>query len=77
MATFNADISICSQCLTAELLVLRGEHKSLGDDVKVFDAVHLLHPLDVFVQAILPRQFVRPEKEKSSSSVKNGGKALR
>lgn len=49
--------------LTAEFLVLRGKHESLWDDVEVFEAVRLLHSLDVFVQAIFPRQFVRPGNE--------------
>lgn len=48
------------RCLTAEFWVLGGKNKSLRDDVEVFEAVGLLHPLDVFIQAVFARQFVRP-----------------
>ena len=53
--------------LTAEFLELRGEHEGLRDDVEVFEAVHLLHPLDVFVQPVFAGQFVR-------SGTKEGGR---
>ena len=44
--------------LTAELLVLGGKHKRLRDDVEVFEAVSLLHPLDVFIQSVFASQFI-------------------
>lgn len=47
--------------LTAELLVLGGQHEGLRDDVEVLEAVRLLHALDVLVQAVLARQLVGPE----------------
>lgn len=49
--------------LTAEFLVLVGKHKSLWNDVEVLQSVSLLHSLDVFVQAVFARQFVRPGRE--------------
>ena len=49
--------------LTAEGLVLGGQHKGLRDDVEVLEAVRLLHALDVLVQAVLARQLVGPETQ--------------
>lgn len=46
--------------LTAELLVLRGKHKGLGNNVEVFEAISLLHPLDVFIETVFSGQFIRP-----------------
>lgn len=46
------------RCLTAEFLVLRGEDKSLRNDVEVFEAVGLLHSLDVFIETVFARQFI-------------------
>lgn len=46
--------------LTAEFVVFRWKHERLRNNVEVFEAVGLLHSLDVFVQTIFARQFVRP-----------------
>ena len=35
-----------------------GSTKGLRDDVEVFKAVSLLHPLDVFIQPVFKRQFI-------------------
>lgn len=49
--------------LTAEFLVLGGKHKGLRNNVEVFEAVSLLHPLDVLIQTVFARQFIRPVNE--------------
>jgi len=41
--------------LTAELLVLRGKHEGLRNDMEVFEAVGLLHSLDVFIETVFAR----------------------
>lgn len=44
--------------LTAELLVLIGKHKGLGNDVEVRQSVSLLQSLDILVEAVFACQFV-------------------
>lgn len=51
--------------LTAEFLILVGKHKGLWNDVEVLQSVSLLHSLDVFVEAVFARQFVRPGNEQN------------
>lgn len=52
--------------LTAEFLVLRGKHKGLRNDMEVFEAVSLLHSLDVFIETVFSRQFIWPGNKHSS-----------
>lgn len=53
------------RCLTAEFLVLRGKHKGLRNNMEVFEAMSLLHSLDVFIQAVFACQFIWPGNEQS------------
>lgn len=50
--------------LTAEFLVLGRKHEGLGYNVEVLKAVGLLHPLDVFVEPVFPRELERPGKQR-------------
>lgn len=44
--------------LTAEFLILRGKHKGLRNNMEVFEAMSLLHPLDIFIETVFARQFI-------------------
>lgn len=43
----------------AELLVFRGHDEGLRDEIEIPQAFRVLHPLDVLVETVFSRQFVR------------------
>lgn len=45
-------LSESGEGLTAEFLALRGKHKGLRNYMEVFEAISLLHPLDVFIEMV-------------------------
>lgn len=49
---------LAGRILTTEFLVFRWKHEGLRNNVEVFQAVGLLHSLDVFIKSILASQFI-------------------
>ena len=47
--------------ITTKFLKLRGDHEALRNEVKVSEALQLLHAVDVLVQAILAGYLVRSD----------------
>lgn len=53
-----------SQALTTEFRVLSWQQEGLREDVKSLEPMRMLHSNDVFIQSVLPGEFIRPKNHK-------------
>lgn len=58
--SFKEKETFRAKSLTAKFLVFSWKHKGLGHNVKIWKTMNLLHPLNVFVKSVFPRQLTWP-----------------